>query len=145
MATTGTLINKFGRITGWNDVQVVVFGRALEGIQELSYDDNMEVESVRGAGGMPIGYGEGEYKANCSMTILAEELQAMLAQLPAGKRIHEIAATDVPVLYTQGDKVVKDVIRTFKFTGIGKQVKSGDKAIWIKMPCFCSSIDWQVQ
>ena len=37
MALLGTLINKFGKIAGWNSVKVVMLGRQVEGITALSY------------------------------------------------------------------------------------------------------------
>ena len=46
MALLGTLINKFGRVAGWNNVQVVMLGRQVEGITALSYKDSVEKENV---------------------------------------------------------------------------------------------------
>ena len=34
MALLGTLINKFGKIAGWNSVKVVMLGRQVEGITD---------------------------------------------------------------------------------------------------------------
>lgn len=144
MAQT-TLVNKFGRMMGWNQVQFVLFGRTVEGISELSYNDEVEKEAVMGAGAMPVGTGQGNYKAECSITLLAEEFNGLIASLPANTRIQDIPPTDVSVLYMQGDKVVKDMIRNFEFTGATKEVKQGDKSIAMKMGCFCTHIDWNVQ
>lgn len=144
MAQT-TLVNKFGRVMGWNQVQFVLFGRTVEGIQELSYNDEVEKEAVMGAGPMPIGTGSGVYKAECSITLLAEEYNGLMASLPANTRIQDVPGTDVSVLYLQGDRVVKDMIRNFEFTGATKEVKQGDKFIGMKMGCFCTHIDWNVQ
>ncbi|MBL8002391.1 MAG: hypothetical protein JNL05_10555 [Flavobacteriales bacterium] len=144
MAQTN-LINKFGRVSGWNDVQLVLFGRTVEGIQEFSYDDNQEKEAIKGQGGMPIGMGRGNYEAKCSITILMEEFHGLLKSLPAGKRLQEVLPTDVPVLYMQGEEVVKDVIRGFEFTGATKELKQGDKAVWVKLGVVCTHIDWLVQ
>lgn len=77
----GTLINKFGRVAGWNNVKVVMLGRQVEGITALSYKDSVEKENVYGAGGMPVGRGEGNYKAEASITLLKEEVNALLLAL----------------------------------------------------------------
>jgi hypothetical protein len=144
MAQTN-IINKFGRIIGWNQVQLVLFGRTLEGITEFSYDDEVEKEAVMGAGKFPIGTGEGTYKAKCSITVLSEEYNALMDSLPANTRIQDVPGTDVSVLYMRGDKQVKDVIRGFEFTGASKELKQGDKSIAMKLSCYCTHIDWNVQ
>lgn len=144
MAQT-TIVNKFGRIMGWNQVQLVLFGRTVEGITEISYDDEQEKEAIMGGGNMPVGVGTGNYKAKCSITLLSEEYNGLMASLPANTRIQDIPATDVSVLYMNGTSVVKDVIRNFEFVGAAKEIKQGDKMIAMKIPCFCTHIDWRVQ
>ena len=49
MALLGTLINKFGKIAGWNSVKVVMLGRQIEGITALSYKDSKEKDNIYGA------------------------------------------------------------------------------------------------
>lgn len=139
------LVAKFGRVLGWNQVQVVMFGRTLEGVTEISYKDNKEMEAVMGAGPMPVGYGEGPYKAEFSITVLSEEYHALMASLAANTRVEDIPATDVSVLYQLNGRVVKDVIHNVKLLGGDKSVKQGDKSIPMKLPCFCTHIQWNVQ
>jgi len=45
-----TIINKFGKMQGWNSVTVNVLGRDLEGITSIKYDDCTQKENVYGAG-----------------------------------------------------------------------------------------------
>jgi hypothetical protein len=66
------------------------------------------------------------------------------ASMPSGTRIHEIPPTDISVLTLRNGKVTKDVIRNFQFTGQGREVSQGDKAIWLEMPCYCTHIDYNV-
>lgn len=139
------IINNFGRVAGWNQHQVVLMGRQLVGISKISYKDSTEVEAVYGAGGMPIGTGEGNYKAECSMTLLKEEVEGLLGSLPTGTRLQDIPPTDVPVLTIRNGRTTKDVIRNFRFTGLGKEVSQNDKSVYLEMPCFCTHIDWDVR
>jgi hypothetical protein len=139
------IINNFGNIAGWNQHEVILLGRKLVGISKIMYKDSTEVEAVYGAGGYPIGTGDGNYSAESGMTLLKEEVEALIAALPAGSRIQDIPATDVPVLTIRGSKVTKDVIRNFRFTGIGKEVNQNDKSVYLEMPCFCTHIDWNVE
>lgn len=139
-----TIINKFGKILGWNQVKLSLYGRTLEGITELEYKDTVDKEPVMGAGKYPVGMGEGGYKAECSITILAEEYHGMIKSLPANTRIQDIPATDVPVLYQlpNDTTIIKDVVRNVEFTGVTKAVKQGDKMIAMKCELVCTHIDW---
>lgn len=144
-AVATTIINNFGQVTGWNQHQVVLMGRKLVGISKISYKDNVEREAVMGGGQFPIGTGDGNYKAECGMTLLKEEVDGLMATLPANSRIHDIPPTDVPILSVRNGKVTKDVIRNFQFNGQGREVSQGDKAVWLEMPCFCTHIDYNVR
>lgn len=136
-----TVVNRFGNVVGWSEIKLVLFGRPVEGIMELSYGYEQEKEAVMAAGDMPVGVGRGNYKANVSMTLLLEEYRGLVASLPPGKRLVDVDPTDITVLTLQGDRVTKDVIKNFEFTGATKEVKQGDKFIGVKMGCFCTHID----
>lgn len=148
MAQPTVIINNFGNVTGWNEHSVVLLGRKLQGISKISYKDSTEVEAVYGAGRYPIGVGTGNYKAECSMTLLKEEVEALMSSLPANSRLQDIPPIDIPILSIRGSgagKKTKDVIRNFQFTGLGKEVSQGDKSVYLEMPCFCTHIDWNVE
>lgn len=144
MSVIGTLINKFGRVAGWNNVKVVMLGRQVEGITALSYKDSVEKENVYGAGNMPVGRGEGNYKAEASITLLKEEVNALLLALGTGKRITDIEPFDIPVIYEYNGFILKDVIRNVEFTDNGVDVKQGDKSIATQFTLLPSHIDWNV-
>lgn len=139
------IINGFSQVSGWNQHKVVLLGRRIVGISKISYKDNTEVEAVYGAGKYPIGTGEGNYSAECGMTLLKEEVEGLLGSMPANSRLQDIPATDIPVLTLRNGKVTKDVIRNFRFTGLGKEVNQNDKSVYLEMPCFCTHIDWNVE
>ena len=124
----GTLINKFGRVAGWNNVKVVMLGRQVEGITALSYKDSVEKENV--------------YEA--SITLLKEEVNALLLALGPGKRITDIEPFDIPVVYKYKNFMQKDVIRNVEFTDNGVDVKQGDKSIAVQFTLLPSHIDWNV-
>lgn len=139
------VINNFGNITGWNQIEVVLFGRKLIGISKISYKDSVEVESVYGAGPYPIGTGQGNYSAEFSMTILKEEMDALVATLPDGTRLHDLPPTDVSVLTIRNGAVTKDVVRNVKITGRGIEANQNDKSLYEEPTCHCSHIEWNVQ
>ena len=139
-----SIINKFGRVAGWNSISTTMLGRVVEGITELSYNDTTDKENLYGAGGMPIGRGEGNYKANSSITLLKEEVAAILMALEPGKRLQDIAPFDITVQYEYNNFIYKDRIRNCEFIGNGIDVKQGDKSIATKYELIISHIDWNI-
>lgn len=139
-----SLINKFGRMVGWNNVTLTMMGRDVEGITELEYDDGTEKENARGHGKFPIGRGEGNYEATCSITLYLEEVVAIQKSLPPGKRLTDIAPFDIAVSYEYQGFIYKDRIRNCEFTKRSMSVKQGDKTIATKFPLIISHIDWNI-
>lgn len=139
-----TIINKFGTMTGWNKTTMNVLGRDLEGITELEYNDEQEIENVYGAGTKPIGEAEGNYSAQASVTLHFEEQRALLASLKPGQRIQDIPAFPIVVVFEVDGVVYRDVIRHCRFKNNGVAVKQNDKTISHKYDLKVSSIDWNV-
>ena len=139
-----TIVNKFGTVQGWNNITVNILGRDVEGITKVTYDDSQTKENVYGAGAMPIGRSRGNYEPSASITLLKEEVDALVASLPPGKRIQDIGAFDIPVKY-EIDGVIKfDIIRNCEFTNNGVDVSQGDGSIAIDYELIVSHIDWNV-
>ncbi|MBB4034886.1 hypothetical protein GGR21_000773 [Dysgonomonas hofstadii] len=138
------LVNKFGKVAGWNSTTATMMGRDIEGITELKYDDNVEKENIYGAGKMPIGRGEGNYKATASITLIKEEVDALQLSLGPGKRLTDIAPFDIAVSYDYLSKIYKDRIRNCEFTGRSVEVKQNDKVIATTFELIVSHIDWNI-
>ena len=138
------IINQFGKVAGWNSVTVRLLGRDVVGITELMYNDNLEVEGVKGAGAFDIGVGEGNYQANASITLTQEERLALLNSLPPGIRIQQIDAFPIIAAYDYNGTIYTDVIRACRFKNNGVEVKQGDKSIAFKFELYTPAIDWNV-
>lgn len=143
MADT-TIINKFGKLIGWNEIKLNLLGRDVEGITEIEYDDELEIENIYGAGRMPIGEGEGNYNAKASITLMIEEQLGILESLPPGKRIQDIPAFPISVTYEVNGKVFKDRIKNVRIKNNGRAVKQNDKTIAFKYDLKVSHISWNV-
>lgn len=50
-----------GKAYDWGDVDLKIPGLNIQ-VQEISYDDELEIEEVYGSGSKPRGYGTGNYK-----------------------------------------------------------------------------------
>jgi hypothetical protein len=139
-----TIINKFGKMAGWNNVTINMLGRDVEGITEVDYDDGTDKENIPGAGSFPVGRGDGNYSAKCSLTLYMEEVVALQRVLPPGRRITDIPSFDINVHYDYDSFVLKDRIRNCEFTRNSRTIKQGDKVISIKFDLIVSHIDWNI-
>ncbi len=139
-----TIINKFGKLAGWSSITVNVLGRDVEGITELEYKDEKEMNNEYGAGEFPIGQSEGNYKAEGSITLYKEEIAALTESLPKGMYIQDIPAFDITVQYRYGLKLYTDVMRNCRLKNNGVAVKQNDGTITHKHDLLVSHIDWNV-
>lgn len=139
------IINKFGTLQGWNSVTVPLFGRDLEGITAISYSDEVEKSNAYGANKYPIGREEKNYSAEASITLLKEEVDALMSAIPPGTRLQDIPPFSIPVIYeSKSGRVQKDVIQNCEFTGNSRDVTQGDGSIAIQYELLPSHIDWNV-
>jgi len=136
-----TIVNRFGTMTGWSRVAFNWFGRDVEGITSIEYDDNVEWENVYGAGRMPIGEGEGNYTAKASVELNIEEVRAMAESLPSGMRLQDVAGTIV-VMYEYGTRTYTDIIHNVRIQNRGVSTKQNDKTITHKYDLKVSHITW---
>lgn len=139
-----TIINKFGKIVGWSRVILSLYGRDVEAIAEISYDDEQEKDNEYGGGKYAIGQSEGNYKAKASISLYSEEIVAIQKSLPPGRRITDIPPTDIGVEYDYNGVIIKDAIRNASFKNNGREVKQGDGKIVTKLEILTSHIDWNI-
>lgn len=145
MATAQTIINKFGKMQGWNSITLNMLGRDVEGITALSYDDSVAKDNVYGANKYPVGRSEGNYEPKASITLLKEEVDAIQAALPGGKRLQDIEAFDIVVSYQRNDgTVLRDRIRNAEFTNNAVDVKQADGTVAKELTLIVSHIEWDV-
>jgi len=144
MGKVSSIINKFGKLAGWNSITVNFLGRDVEGITELEYNDTTVKENAYGAGKYPVGRGEGNYEPKASITLYVEETNAIQRSLPPGKSLADIAPFDIVVEYEYNNFKYKDRIHNCEFTGRGIAVKQGDKTIAFKHELVVSHIGWNV-
>lgn len=140
MALNTPLIN--GKRYSWANITLVLFGRNVEGITEISYDDSEKKANIYGAGKYPVARGDGQYEAKASITLKDYEVTGILASSGRGKRLQDIAPFDVVVLYELDGVLMKDVIRNAEFMSTGKSIKSGDNTIDVKVELIVSHIEW---
>jgi hypothetical protein len=137
------VVNKFGEMNGWNSIKVNLFGRDVEGITGVKYNDNVVKENVYGAGNMPVGRSRGNYSAEASITIYKEEADALRWASPV--RLQEIAPFDIVVQYVSPSGAIQtDVLRNCEFTNDGVEATQADGSLTTEYVLILSHIDYNV-
>ncbi len=132
------LIN--GKAHEWADITLVLFGVPVAGITAISYKMKQEMENNYGAGNRPVSRGHGNVMPEASITLLAEEVEAITAQAPE-RNLMAIPEFDVVVAYLpEGGVPVQHVIKYCRFTENSRDVKQGDKKIEVQIPLIVGDI-----
>ena len=116
-----------GQTYGWGDVDVKIPGLVLV-VQEISYDDEQEMEESYGKGYRPRGYGKGNYKASGKMSMLRDDYDDVLAYCKAkGIPFYGIEWPSVVVSYAnEGERTRIDELKKVIPTKRSHKAAQGD-------------------
>jgi len=142
MATVKRLINRFGKITGWNDVTATIFGRSLEGIMSIEYGDTTDWTNEYGAGGRPVGESDSNTEPTCMIELYLEEMRAIQESLPPGVVLQRIPPFSIIVEYDYQGKIYKDIIKNCRFRTNGVNTAQNQKKHTHRHEIKCSHIAW---
>lgn len=136
------LIN--GQSYGWSSISVKFLGRLVEGITAISYTTTREKTNNNGRGGVPVSRGRGSKTYEASMTLEMKEVRAIIASLPKGKDLTDIAPFEVVVSYIDAaNLLVQDTLHNFEFTTHPQTAAEGDASILIELPGIISGISYK--
>jgi hypothetical protein len=134
------LIN--GRSYGWADITANILGTPVAGITAIKYEDDQEMQDNYGAGNRPVSRSYGNIKCTGSVTLTAEEVEALTAASP-NRRIQEIPEFPIIVNYLNDDgNFVTHTLRSCRFMKNSRDVKQNDKVIEVEIPLMIAQIDW---
>lgn len=117
---------------GWGDVDVKIPGLNLV-VQEISYDDEQEMEESYGKGSRPRGYGKGNYKASGKMSMLRDDFDDVLDYCKAtGKSFYNVELPSVIVSYgNPGGRTRIDELKRVVFVKRSHKAAQGDKTLTV--------------
>ena len=123
-----------GKAYGWGDVDVKVPGLVLT-VQEISYDDEQEMEEVYGKGYKPRGYGVGNYKASGKISMLRDDYDDFLAWCKAkGVPFFKLDIPSIVVSYAnEGERTHIDELKKVKITKRSNKAAQGDKSLTVDL------------
>lgn len=121
-----------GKAYDWADVDVKFPGLVLQ-LQEISYDDEQEMEESYGRGAMPRGYGTGNYKASGKMSMLRDDYDELLTYCKAhGLAFYKMEIPSIAVSYAnEGDRTRIDELKKVKFVKRSNKAAQGDKSLTV--------------
>ena len=117
---------------GWGDVDVKIPGLNLV-VQEISYDDEQEMEESYGKGSRPRRYGKGNYKASGKMSMLRDDFDDVLDYCKAtGKSFYNVELPSVVVSYgNPGGRTRIDELKRVVFVKRSHKAAQGDKTLTV--------------
>ena len=123
-----------GRAYGWGDVDVKIPGLVIT-VQEISYDDEQEMEEVYEKGYKPRGYGTGNYKASGKISMLRDDYDDFLAWCKAkGVPFFKLDIPSIVVSYAnEGERTHIDELKKVKITKRSNKASQGDKSLTVDL------------
>lgn len=121
-----------GQTYSWGDVDVKIPGLALV-VQEISYDDEQDMEESYGKGNRPRGYGKGNYKASGKMSMLRDDYDDVLAYCKAkGVPFYGLEWPSVVVSYAnEGERTRIDELKKVVPIKRSHKAAQGDKSLTV--------------
>lgn len=112
---------------GWGDVDVKIPGLNLV-VQEISYDDEQEMEESYGRG-----YGKGNYKSSGKVSMLRDDFDDVLDYCKAtGKPFYGVELPSVVVSYgNPGGRTRIDELKRVVFVKRSHKAAQGDKTLTV--------------
>lgn len=121
-----------GKTYSWGDVDPKIPGLAVV-VQEISYDDEQEMEEAYGKGTRPRGYGKGNYKASGKMSMLRDDYDDVLDYCRRMKI--PFFGVELPMIVVsygnEGGRTRMDVLKKVVFTKRSHKAAQGDKSLTV--------------
>lgn len=128
------LIN--GKCYDWSSVTINVSGMDSIELQEISYDDEQELEAVYGKGGKIRGYGTGNQKNSVKISMMREDFNEMVRVIKSKgyKSFYKYTIPKITVSYAdEGVQTATDVLTNVKFSKRTLKAAQGDKSMKVDL------------
>lgn len=130
----------------WEDINLALFGKLIEGIEAINYTVSKSHSNVYGRGADPVAMGRGKKEYSASLTILQSEFEAIQDRIPAGKDITDAAPFSITVSYApDGGAVVTDQLTYVRVQSFSKGMRNGDGNMMIELALVVGKINLNVK
>jgi hypothetical protein len=112
----------------WKDLEVVLLGRPLVRILEVSYTVEAAKTKIYGRGKKALGIQDGNESVSGSITVGQSELEALVRAVQAVRPDGKITdfSFDLSISYVSAARIVRDRVVGCKFTSVPKGMSQGD-------------------
>ena len=131
---TRQLIN--GKCYDWSSVTIDISGMDSIELQEISYDDEQELEVVYGKGGKIRGYGTGNQKNSVKLSMAREDFNEMIRVIMSKgyRSFYKYIIPKIVVSYAdEGAPTTTDVLTKVKLSKRSLKAAQGDKTMKVDL------------
>lgn len=128
------LIN--GKCYDWSSVTINVSGMDSIELQEISYDDEQELEAIYGKGGKIRGFGTGNQKNSVKLSMLREDFNEMIRVIKSKgyTSFYKYVIPKITVSYAdEGCATTTDTLTNVKFSKRSLKAAQGDKSMKVDL------------
>lgn len=128
------LIN--GKCYDWSSVTIDISGMDSIELQEISYDDEQELEVVYGKGGKIRGYGTGNQKNSVKLSMAREDFNEMIRVIMSKgyRSFYKYIIPKIVVSYAdEGAPTTTDVLTKVKLSKRSLKAAQGDKTMKVDL------------
>ncbi len=124
-----------GKTFDWGDITISLLplSACIFSAKAVSWSEELPAEPVYGKGHAPIGYGQGNWKASGSITMLKTEFEALALSSVNGILNMDPRTTTINVLYNNAfdssAPLSANTLTGVKFTKIADSANQGDKEV----------------
>ena len=124
-----------GKVFDWSSISINISGLEELQVQDISYDDELEKETVYGIGNKIRGYGTGNYKATAKLSMLKEDYDIIIEYCKKQNiPLYKLEIPKIVVAYANfGEKTKTDVIKDVTFSKLAHKGTQGDKSLKIDL------------
>lgn len=134
------LIN--GRSYSWADVSLNIGGVSVIGVTKIDYDETQVKEDNFGAGVNPVARGYGNKKASATVTMYADEVEALQDKAPNGSLL-DYGVFEIIVQFLVGAQIKTHILKNVEFTKNERSMSQNDTKIEVELPLIVSHILWK--
>jgi len=128
----------------WEDIEVNILGRIIEGIVEVEYTTEKEHLNIYGRGAKPVSMGRGRESYSGKLVVLQSEHEAIQSSLPRGSKVTDLVFPITVSYAPAGGAKTTDILKYCRISKVTKGMKEGDGNMTIEYPLMIGDIDYNV-
>lgn len=122
-------------------ISISLLGNTPNGVTSIKYNTKRTKTNNYGKGSKPVSRGRGKKEFDGSIKLEQKEVQAIIAMLPRGKDLTDIAPFDITVAFSDdGVLITTHKLKACEFLEDPFEANSGDTSIEMEIPLIIGDI-----